>query len=85
VEAVPAALAAFLSNVDSFTETVSFAVAIGGDTDTIASMAGSLSGAYLGEDAIAPAWRERAEGARSMGRLADILLDHATGPAHAND
>lgn len=85
VEAVPAALAAFLSNVDSFTETVSFAVAIGGDTDTIASMAGALSGAYLGEEAIPPAWRERAEGARSMGRLADIILDQATGPVHAND
>ena len=85
VEAVPAALAAFLSNADSFTDTIAFAIALGGDTDTIASMAGALSGTYLGEDAIPPPWRERAEGARSMGRLGDILFDHATAPLHAED
>jgi poly(ADP-ribose) glycohydrolase ARH3 len=85
VEAVPAALAASLSNLDSFTETVTFAVALGGDTDTIASMAGALSGAYLGEEAIPPLWREQAEGARSMARLASILVDHAKVPLHTED
>ena len=85
VEVVPTALAAFLSNLDSFTETVTFAVALGGDTDTIASMAGALSGAYLGEEATPLLWREQAEGARSMGRLASILFDHATAPLHTED
>lgn len=32
---------------------------LGGDTDTIASMAGSLSGAYLGEKALPRRWCAR--------------------------
>lgn len=81
IEAVPAALASFVANIDSFEATVGFAIKLGGDTDTIASMAAALSGAYLGDSAIPRQWAERAEGARSMGRLAGILLDRAAGGA----
>lgn len=74
LESVPAALAAFLANSRSFSDAVAFAVALGGDTDTIGSMTGALSGAFLGEDAIPKDWRNRVEGAPSMARVADGLF-----------
>ncbi|MGH2747423.1 MAG: ADP-ribosylglycohydrolase family protein [Actinomycetota bacterium] len=74
VEAVPAALAAFLARPESFADAVGFAISLGGDTDTIGSMTGALSGALLGEDAIPRLWRGRVEGAPSMARVADGLF-----------
>jgi ADP-ribosylglycohydrolase len=65
LEAVPPRSQPFFQR-RSFAETVS-CCRYRRRTDTIASMAGAPSGAYLGEEAISPAWRERAEGARSMG------------------
>ena len=76
-EAVPAALWALLRNPGSFSGVVLDAISLGGDTDTIASMAGALSGAYLGEPAIPGVWRERVEGAGRLRGLADALLDLA--------
>ncbi len=49
---VGAALYAFLRSPDDYWETVCTAISIGGDTDTLAAMAGSISGARLGLDAI---------------------------------
>jgi poly(ADP-ribose) glycohydrolase ARH3 len=46
------AVASFGLTPDSFTETIGNAVLLGGDTDTIAAMAGAISGAYLGTGAI---------------------------------
>jgi poly(ADP-ribose) glycohydrolase ARH3 len=76
-EAVPAALYAFLRTPDSFAEVIRYAIGLGGDTDTIASMAGALAGAYLGEEAIPACWRGEVEGADELRRLADALLDLA--------
>ncbi|MPY93726.1 MAG: hypothetical protein GEV08_11900, partial [Acidimicrobiia bacterium] len=42
------------------------AIRLGGDTDTVASMAGALAGAHLGEDAIPRGWRQRAEAADEL-------------------
>ncbi len=64
---------------DSFREAVSFAIRVGGDTDTIASMAGALAGARVGESALPPGWPERVEGASLLRELADGLLDLALG------
>jgi len=44
---VPTAIFCFLSHARDFASTVTYAVSLGGDTDTIASMAGAISGAYL--------------------------------------
>jgi len=77
---VPTALVAFLRNHWWFAETVRFAVALGGDTDTIASMAGALSGAHLGEEAIPKTWREGVENAARLRELADGLLQLASSP-----
>lgn len=75
---VPTALVAVLRNHWWFAETVRFAVSLGGDTDTIASMAGALAGAHLGEEAIPETWREGIEGAERLRALADRLLEVAS-------
>jgi len=78
-EAVPMAIYCFLANRNSFENAVTSAVFLGGDTDTIASMTGAISGAALGESAIPKRWLDRItettdtpEGVR---RLATKLFD----------
>ncbi|KJJ84229.1 ADP-ribosylation/Crystallin J1 [Candidatus Omnitrophus magneticus] len=51
-EVLQAALRAFLKNKNNFEQTIIEAVYMGGDTDTIAAIAGALSGAYNGIQAI---------------------------------
>ncbi len=51
-ESVPFALAVFLRNLGNFEAGILEAINAGGDTDSVASMAGSLLGAYLGYDDI---------------------------------
>jgi poly(ADP-ribose) glycohydrolase ARH3 len=48
LESVPTAIASFALTPESFEATVSNVIFLGGDTDTLAAMAGALSGAYLG-------------------------------------
>lgn len=45
-------LYSFLRNPESYWDTVCSAISIGGDVDTTAAMAGAISGAHLGLDAI---------------------------------
>ncbi len=52
IESVPTAIACFTLTPNSYVETITNAIFLGGDTDTIAAMAGAISGAYLGVDAI---------------------------------
>jgi poly(ADP-ribose) glycohydrolase ARH3 len=75
VEAVPAAIAAFLRHPGQFGPAVEYAVSLGGDTDTIASMTGALCGASLGAAAIPSQWTQRLEAADELVRLADRLLE----------
>jgi poly(ADP-ribose) glycohydrolase ARH3 len=75
VEAVPAALHAFLRHPLSLPDAVAYAVRLGGDTDTIASMTGALAGAFLGEAALPSAWRARLEAVDVLVALADRLVD----------
>lgn len=46
------AVASFGLTPDSYEETIGNVILLGGDTDTIAAMAGAISGAYLGSQAI---------------------------------
>ena len=55
-DAVPMGVYCFLRHRDSFADAVRQAVFLGGDTDTIAAMAGALAGALLGRQAIPAAW-----------------------------
>ena len=73
-EAVPAAVYAFLRHPASFSDALRLAIGLGGDTDTIASMVGALSGAYLGEEAIPKGWRAKIEEAQRLRNVADALL-----------
>jgi ADP-ribosylglycohydrolase len=49
-------LYSFLRSPDDYWETVCTAIAVGGDVDTTAAMAGAISGAYLGLEAIPERW-----------------------------
>lgn len=55
------ALYCFLCYPDSFTEAISFAAKLGGDTDSICAMVGALSGAYLGKNNIPEQWIKNIE------------------------
>ena len=54
LESVVTAIASFALTPDSYAETIGNVILLGGDTDTLAAMAGALSGAYLGLQAIPP-------------------------------
>lgn len=56
LESIPAALFCFLSTPMSFEDTLLTAINAGGDTDSIAAIAGSLSGALNGAAAIPMRW-----------------------------
>ena len=87
-EAVPMALYCFLRHPDSFEKVIHEAVFMGGDTDTIASMAGAISAAYLGKAAIPERWlravREDKYPSSAIERLADQLFaKYATDPTRS--
>lgn len=67
------ALYCFLRSGD-FERTVLRGLAVGGDTDTITSMAAAIAGARDGEAAIPPLWHA-VEGANRLTRMADGLHD----------
>jgi poly(ADP-ribose) glycohydrolase ARH3 len=48
LHSVPTAIASFALTPESFESAISNVIFLGGDTDTLAAMAGALSGAYLG-------------------------------------
>lgn len=77
-ESVPMALYCFLRHPDSFQAVLHEAIFAGGDTDTIACMAGAISGAFLGETAVPQrwltTWREEAFSIIQIQTLADHLL-----------
>ncbi len=78
-QAVPMALYCFMRHPESFAEMLHQAIFIGGDTDTIASMAGAISGAFLGQAAIPEKWlaavREDNYTPHAIEELADGLYD----------
>ena len=78
-------LYAFLRSPDDYWETVCTAIAVGGDTDTMAAMAGAISGARLGLDALPRDLLSRltdrgAWGAEALIRLARSCASIASGP-----
>jgi ADP-ribosylglycohydrolase len=70
-------LYAFLRSPDDYWETICTAIAVGGDTDTMAAMAGAISGARVGVDALPSDLLERINdqeewGAPALAELARI-------------
>ena len=70
---VPTAIFSFLSHPHSFSQAVSYAVSLGGDTDTIGAMTGAISGAYLGFESIPDRWRSKLENRPYIEELARKL------------
>ncbi|KAF5289466.1 hypothetical protein FQR65_LT11839 [Abscondita terminalis] len=59
---------------NKFRRCIQYAISLGGDTDTIASMAGSLAGAYLGEEYISEHIIRHCEFQKEMLEIADNLF-----------
>ncbi|KAK9872672.1 hypothetical protein WA026_018806 [Henosepilachna vigintioctopunctata] len=62
-----------------FRNTVEYAIGLGGDTDTIASMAGAIAGAYVGEENLNHHVIKHCEKYEEMIDLADNLLASSQG------
>jgi len=75
---VPTAIYCFLKQPRSYKDCIIYAISLGGDTDTIASMAGAISGAYLGVNAIPPKWRLKLENRAYIEALAEGLCQITT-------
>lgn len=60
-----------------FVRTLYYSISVGGDTDTIASMACSIAGALYGSDAIPEVLQKQCEGIDIMIKFADDLYDFA--------
>ncbi len=73
-EAVAGALYCFLRTPDDFAATVLAGANSDGDSDSIACIAGAISGAYNGADAIPRRWREQVENASGLREVAAQLL-----------
>jgi ADP-ribosyl-[dinitrogen reductase] hydrolase len=81
VDTVGISIFIFLKSMHSFRDAVATSASIGGDTDTIASIVGSMSGAYLGEESIPDRWLIGLEQVKKIRGLADSLyaVSHPTG------
>ncbi|KAK2878395.1 hypothetical protein QQF64_011565 [Cirrhinus molitorella] len=55
--------------------TIAYSLALGGDTDTIACMAGAIAGAHYGIDSIPQSWQKSCEGVEEADDLASRLYD----------
>ncbi len=75
VETVASAFFCFLDTPNDFEQTVSRAVEGGLDSDTTAAVAGAISGAYNGLQAIPERWREGVEAAGEILDLAKIIYN----------
>eukprot|EP00112_Aurelia_sp_Birch-Aquarium-sp1_P026543 Seg9470.1 transcript_id=Seg9470.1/GoldUCD/mRNA.D3Y31 product=Poly protein_id=Seg9470.1/GoldUCD/D3Y31 len=75
-EAVPAAIFSFAHcSESSFIETLLYAISLGGDTDTIGTMAGALAGAHFGFASIPDEWKRVCEGFEDAVEFADQFYD----------
>jgi ADP-ribosyl-[dinitrogen reductase] hydrolase len=74
VETVASAFFCFLRTPGDFEETASRAAGGGLDADTTAAVAGAISGAYNGLEAIPARWREGVEAAAEILYLADRIF-----------
>jgi ADP-ribosylglycohydrolase len=74
-EAVTLALYCFMKYPDNYKRTVTRAANTNGDSDSIACIAGSISGAYLGIDAIPAEWVCKIEKAQYLTNLSVRLAE----------
>lgn len=82
---VPTAIYSFLRNAqapdneaDKFRKTLEYTISLGGDTDTIASMACALSGAFYSDANISEKLTKHCESSEEIIELADQLYKVAS-------
>jgi ADP-ribosylglycohydrolase len=81
-EALACALACVLKSPQDYSSTVRRGANSSGDSDSIASIAGGISGAFLGTKAIPKDWRKRIENRQSLIDLSkQLFLEHQPGKA----
>ena len=78
-EALACALYAFWRSPNDYCSTVLTAVNMDGDSDSVGCIAGAISGAYNGAEAIPPHWRRTVEQADELVGVARQLLDFTSG------
>ncbi len=72
---VPTAIYSFLRHHEDFEEALVYAVGLGGDTDTIAAMAGAIAGGYHGKKAIPVRWLQALErGPKGANYIEELAL-----------
>jgi len=74
-ESMPFSIYSFLRYPKSFESCLFCSILHGGDRDTLGTMAGALSGAYLGIEAIPRAWRGKLENLDTIERLASSIFE----------
>nr|XP_015910887.2 ADP-ribose glycohydrolase ARH3-like isoform X2 [Parasteatoda tepidariorum] len=83
LRSVPTAIYSFLRSLkplpyydttNPFIRTIYFAISVGGDTDTIATMAGAIAGAYYGDDIIPKNFKKVCDKIKEVEVLSDELL-----------
>lgn len=74
VESVSVSIYSFLANRD-FKNAVTFAVSLGGDSDTIGAMTGAIAGACYGVEGIPSQWMETVENRSYIEQLAKKLWE----------
>lgn len=74
-ESMPFAVYSFLNHLESFKDCLYCAILNGGDRDTLGAMACSISGAYLGIEAVPVSWQEKLENRKYIEFLALKLLE----------
>lgn len=72
-ESMPFAVYSFLRHTASFKDCLFCAIMNGGDRDTLGAMAGAISGAYLGIEAIPQAWLRKLENRAYIEQLASDI------------
>ncbi|KAJ1176825.1 hypothetical protein NDU88_002092 [Pleurodeles waltl] len=83
LESVPTAIYSFLrcmtpdpdipEEYNSLQRTIIYCLSLGGDTDTIATMAGAIAGAYYGEELVPSSWKQRCEAYEDAEKWAEEL------------
>jgi poly(ADP-ribose) glycohydrolase ARH3 len=74
-ESMPFAVYSFLQHAPSFEECIFCAVLHGGDRDTLGAMAGAISGAYMGIEAIPQSWQQKLENLSYVEELSSKLAE----------
>ncbi|NXC18236.1 ARHL2 glycohydrolase, partial [Corythaeola cristata] len=85
LRSVPTAIYSFLrcmgadpdipDHYNNLQRTIIYCISLGGDTDTIATMAGAIAGAYYGEEQIPPSWEQSCEAFQETQKLANSLYE----------